>query len=219
MLLSEPDGPDHAGDGTVPRVSALPLEERGQLRAMYSPTSHASLQNAFEVLAHVEGLITGQHLALDKYRDSLFGPAPSMLSLSMEDAFAHDEPVVIRVRPSTETVSLRAYVSNVKTAESFSTPLVRGPEGWHEGTLAPLPPGLYRVSVKGGPEVIPVSDVFAVFHRAGALPENEEPPREFVPGRARCRARTTRPPSRSRGATPRGSRWMSRGAPSPVTPR
>ncbi|WP_395845261.1 CHAT domain-containing protein [Cystobacter fuscus] len=182
MLLSEPDGPDHAGDGTVPRVSALPLEERGQLRAMYSPTSHASLQNAFEVLAHVEGLITGQHLALDKYRDSLFGPAPSMLSLSIEDAFAHDEPVVIRVRPSTETVSLRAYVSNVKTAQSYSTPLVRGPDGRHEGTLAPLPPGLYRVSVKGGPEVIPVSDVFAVFHRAGELPEDEEAPLEFVPG-------------------------------------
>ncbi|OJH34126.1 lipase/acyltransferase domain-containing protein [Cystobacter ferrugineus] len=182
MLTSEPDGTDHAGDGTVPRVSALPLEERGQLRAMYSPTSHASLQNAFEVLAHVEGLVTGQHLALDKYRDSLFGPAPSMLSLSMEDAFAHDEPVVIRVRPSTETVSLRAYVSNVKTAESFSTPLVRGPDGVHEGTLAPLPPGLYRVSVKGGPEVMPVSDVFAVFHRAGALPEDEEETLEFVVG-------------------------------------
>jgi hypothetical protein len=181
MLLSEPDGTDHAGDGTVPRVSAMPLEERSQVRAMYSPTSHASLQNAFEVLAHVEGLITGQHLALDKYRDSLFGPAPSMLSLSIEDAFAHDEPVVIRVRPSTEPVSLRAYVANVKTAEPFSVPLVRGPDGMHEGTLAPLSPGLYRVTVKGGPEVMPVSDVFAVFHREGELPEEEEP-LEFVVG-------------------------------------
>jgi hypothetical protein len=30
------------------------------------------------------------------------------------------------------------------------------------------------VSVKGGPEVIPVTDVFAVFHRAGELPEDED---------------------------------------------
>ncbi|ATB31197.1 lipase/acyltransferase domain-containing protein [Melittangium boletus] len=178
MLWSEPDGADHGGDGTVPRVSALPLEERHQVRAMYSPTAHASLQNAFEVLAHVEGVITGQHLQLDKYRDSLFGPAPRMLSLRMEDAFGHDEPVPVRVRPSAEPVALRAYVSHVKTGESFTEALVRGPDGAHEGTFRPLPPGLYRVSVKGGPEVIPVTDVFAVFHRAGELPDDEEP-REF----------------------------------------
>jgi pimeloyl-ACP methyl ester carboxylesterase len=202
MLMSEPDGPDHGGDGTVPRVAAMPLEERHQVRAMYSPTSHSSLQNAFEVLAHVEGLITGQHLALDKYRDSLFGSSPSMLSLSIEDAFAHDEPVVVRVRPSVEPVSLRAYVSNVKTAESFSAPLVRGPDGMHEGTLPPLPPGLYRVSVKGGPEVIPVSDVFAVFHRAGELPVDEEETLEFVVGQGN-------------GST---SEWRSDSLSIPVTP-
>ncbi|MBM7118868.1 lipase/acyltransferase domain-containing protein [Archangium primigenium] len=178
MLWGEADGTDHGGDGTVPRVSALPLEERHQVRAMYSPTSHASLQNAFEVLAHVEGVITGQHLQLDKYRDALFGPAPRMLSLSLEDAFGHDEPVPVRVRPSAEPVALRAYVSNVKTGESFAEPLVRGPDGFHTGTFRPLPPGMYRLSVKGGPEVIPVSDVFAVFHRAGELPDDEET-REF----------------------------------------
>jgi pimeloyl-ACP methyl ester carboxylesterase len=184
MLWGEADGTDHGGDGTVPRVSALPTEERGQVRAMYSPTAHASLQNAFEVLAHVEGVITGQHLQLDKYRDALFGPASRMLSLRVEDAYSHDEPVVVRVRPSAEPVVLKAYVANVETGETFTEALVRDVEGQHVGTFRPLPPGVYRVSVKGGPEVIPVTDVFAVFHREGELPEGDEEPREFsvVPG-------------------------------------
>jgi hypothetical protein len=172
MLHSDPDGTDNAGDGTVPRVSAFPLEERHHARVMYSPTSHASLQNAFEVLAHVQGVLTGQDINLSKYR------APELtskqLSLHIEDAFAHDEPVTVRVRPSAEPVSLRAYVSNVKTQQSFPAELKRDADGFHVGTLPPLPAGLYRVSVKGGPEVIPVTDVFAVFHRAGELPEDEE---------------------------------------------
>lgn len=174
MLNAEPDGMDHGGDGTVPRVSAMPFEERHYVRTMYSPTSHASLQNAFEVLAHVEGVLTGQHLNLDKYRDTVYGTSPRSLSLHLEDAFAHDEPVTVRVRPSAEPVALQAYVTNVKTGQSFSTDLKRDADGFHVGTLRPMPAGLYRVSVKGGPEVIPVTDVFAVFHRAGELPEDED---------------------------------------------
>lgn len=174
MLNAEPDGMDHGGDGTVPRVSAMPFEERHYVRTMYSPTSHASLQNAFEVLAHVEGVLTGQFLDLDKYRDTIYGGAPRSLSLHIEDAFAHDEPVTVRVRPSAEPVVLQAYVTNTKTGQSFSTDLKRDADGFHVGTLRPVPAGLYRVSVKGGPEVIPVTDVFAVFHRAGELPEDED---------------------------------------------
>ncbi|WP_375770982.1 CHAT domain-containing protein [Archangium gephyra] len=172
MLYSHPDGTDHGGDGTVPRVSAFPLEERHHARVMYSPTSHASLQNAFEVLAHVQGVLTGQSISLDKYRAPEL--ASKQLSLHIEDAYAHDEPVTVRVRPSAEPVSLRAFVTNVKTQQSFTAELKRDADGFHVGTLPPLPAALYRVSVKGGPEVIPVTDVFAVFHRAGELPEDEE---------------------------------------------
>ncbi len=172
MLHSDPDGTDHGGDGTVPRVSAFPLEERHHARVMYSPTSHASLQNAFEVLAHVQGVLTGQDINLSKYR------APELtskqLSLHIEDAYAHDEPVTVRVRPSAEPVSLRAYATNVKTQQTFSVALERNADGFHVGELPPLPAALYRVSVKGGPEVIPVTDVFAVFHRAGELPDDGE---------------------------------------------
>lgn len=162
MLYTEPGGGDPGGDGTVPRVSAMPLEERHHPRAMYSPTPHASLQNAFEVLAHVEGLLTGHELLLSKYRE-LRGPNPRQLSLRIEDAYAHDEPVTVRVRPSAEPVSLVAWLVRLETGETFKLPLAPGKEGWHEGTHPPLPPGVYRLTVKGGPEVIPVSDVLAVF--------------------------------------------------------
>ncbi|MFY0525549.1 lipase/acyltransferase domain-containing protein [Archangium gephyra] len=172
MLHSDPDGTDNGGDGTVPRVSAFPLEERHHARVMYSPTSHASLQNAVEVLAHVQGVLTGQDINLSKYRAPEL--APKQLSLHIEDAYAHDEPVTVRVRPSAEPVSLRAYATNVKTQQTFSVELARNADGFHVGELPPLPAALYRVSVKGGPEVIPVTDVFAVFHRAGELPEDEE---------------------------------------------
>lgn len=174
MLHKHPDGTDEGGDGTVPRVSAFPVEKRNQVRVMYSYTSHASLQNAFEVLAHVQGVLTEQHIDLDKYRLVTPGLVPKQLSLHIEDAYAHDEPVTVRVRPSAEPVSLRAYATNVKTQQTFSVALERDAEGFHVGVLPPLPAALYRVSVKGGPEVIPVSDVFAVFHRAGELPDDGE---------------------------------------------
>jgi hypothetical protein len=181
MLYTEPGGSDPGGDGTVPRVSAMPLEERHHARAMYSPTPHASLQNAFEVLAHVEGVLTGHELLLSKYRE-LRGPNPRQLSLWVEDAYAHDEPVTVRVRPSAEPVSLVAWLTRLETGESSKLPLERGKEGWHEGTHAPLPPGVYRLTVKGGPEVTPVSDVLAVFPQSLdgplGLPEPEPTPDE-----------------------------------------
>ncbi|QRN95667.1 CHAT domain-containing protein [Archangium violaceum] len=174
MLYSDPDGTDNAGDGTVPRVSAMPVEERHHERAMYSPTSHASLQNAAEVLAHLEGVLTGQRIDLNKYRPGTPERAPRQLSLHIEDAYAHDEPITLRVRPSAELVSpLMAYVTHAEMPRlMFRVPLNRGPDGFYTGEQHPLPPGVYRVSVKGGPEVVPVANVFAVFPREGDLAQS-----------------------------------------------
>ncbi|HEX8436315.1 CHAT domain-containing protein, partial [Archangium sp.] len=167
LLHSDPDGTDNAGDGTVPRVSALPVESRHHARAMYSPTSHASLQNAAEVLAHVEGILTSQRIDLDKYRAPEL--PPKQLSLHLDDAYAHDEPVTFRVRPSQEPVSLEAFVTHVETKRGPRLALKRDKDGFHVGELPPLAPGLYRIVVKGGPEVVPVSNVFAVFPREDEL--------------------------------------------------
>jgi hypothetical protein len=169
MLRGHPDGSDSAGDGTVPRVSAMPLEARHHTRAMFSSTSHASLQNAAEVLAHVEGILTGHRIDLDKYRPGEAERTPKQLSLHLDDAYAHDEPVTLRVRPSEEPVSLQAYVTHVETRRMSQVALKRGPDGFHVAELPPQLPGVYRVSVKGGPEVVPVANVFAVFAREDEL--------------------------------------------------
>ncbi|WP_257452640.1 CHAT domain-containing protein [Archangium lipolyticum] len=164
MLYTLPGGQDLGGDSTVPHVSAMPVEERAHASAMFNSTSHASLQNAFEVLAHVEGVLKGQRIDLNAFRSSSgMSLTPRSLSLFIEDAYAHDEPVTVRVRPSEEPVSLKAFVTNADTQQSFQVELKPGKDGLHEGTLPALPPGMYRVIVKGGPEVIPVANVFAVF--------------------------------------------------------
>jgi hypothetical protein len=155
---------------------------------MFSATSHASLQNAFEVLAHVEGVLAGQQINLNEFRDTR-GVSPRNLSLHLDDAYAHDEPVTLRVRPSEEPVSLQAYVTNVESGASFQVALKRGPDGLHEGTPRALPPGVYRVVVKGGPEVVPVANVFAVFPSEQELPKGEEP----RPARPSAPARTPPP--------------------------
>jgi hypothetical protein len=173
MLHTLPDGRDLGGDSTVPRVSAMPVEERDHARAMFNATSHASLQNAFEVLAHVEGVLTGQQLHLNEFRAPR-GATPRNLSLHIDDAYAHDEPVTVRVKPTEEPVSLQAFVTNADTGQSFQVALAPGKDGLHEGTLRPLPPGMYRVVVKGGPEVVPVANVFAVFPGEGQLPADED---------------------------------------------
>ncbi|MFY0564456.1 lipase/acyltransferase domain-containing protein [Archangium lansingense] len=180
MLYTLPDGRDMMGDGTVPRVSALPVEERDHSRAMYSPTSHASLQNAFEVLAHVEGVLTSQQINFSEFRE-----APRSLSLHLDDAYAHDEPVTVRVRPSEEPVSLKAWAVNVETNQSSEVVLLRGEDGLHEGTFKPLSPGVYRVVVKGGPEVVPVANVFAVFPGESELSKGQPGEPSARPARRR----------------------------------
>jgi hypothetical protein len=169
MLSTQADGKtDHAGDGTVPRVSAMPLEERHHARALYNATSHASLQNALEVLAHVEGVLTGHNINLGDYRvpDRKALGGPLQLSLHLQDAYAHDEPFSFHVTAAqAPKTPLRATVTHVDSGQDFPVALKRGRDTQYEAREAPLQPGLYRLSVEGGPEVVPVSDVFAVFPR------------------------------------------------------
>src|SRR5262245_20517012 len=59
------DGDDHGGDGTVPRVSATPIETDGwkpEYQPMYSADRHASLQNADPVQLQLRGILTSRPL-------------------------------------------------------------------------------------------------------------------------------------------------------------
>ena len=157
-LLRSRDGDDESGDGTVPRVSATPIEA-GEREAAFAATRHASLQNADAVLTHVHGVLTQPR---DLGAIKAVG-APTTLSLDVDDLFLSDEPVRFAVRASAPGEALDAVVTNTETAAEKTLKLPPTDEDWRQAELAPLPPGTYRVTVTGDPtRVEPIADVFGV---------------------------------------------------------
>jgi pimeloyl-ACP methyl ester carboxylesterase len=158
-LVRARGGVDEMGDGTVPRVSATPIEE-GEARAAFASTRHASLQNADAVLTHVHGVLTEPR---DLTQVRAVG-APTTLSVDLDDVYLPDEPVRVTVRSSVPGEPLEAVVDDTTTgARAAQAPLPLTDDAWRAVELAPLPPGAYRVTISGDPgRVEPVADVFGV---------------------------------------------------------
>ncbi|HZB35212.1 MAG TPA: hypothetical protein VE440_03975 [Gaiellaceae bacterium] len=160
-LVPSYEGKDYGGDGTVPRVSATPLEVEQEENAMFASERHASLQNEDAVLVQLRGVISGLDIDFGSFRDAF--PAIG-LALDLEDAYATDEPVRVRVRPEEEPSD--PLVVEAERIDEHGEPmrrtLQRGEDGWHEAELAPLAEGLYRLTAFGTGAVEPVSDVFLV---------------------------------------------------------
>jgi hypothetical protein len=160
-LLPSYDGRDYGGDGTVPRVSATPLEYSDEARDMFAATQHASLQNADAVLTHLDGLINSLYFDLGGFRKPRLSPVK--LALEVEDLFWRDEPVTVRARPEREEVQLVATLMHTDSGGSVDRIRMRSDgDGWQVAEFAPPPEGSYRVEVSGGAEVEPASDAFAV---------------------------------------------------------
>ena len=170
QLIKSYDGEDIGGDGTVPRVSATPIEVEHEENAMFAAQRHASLQNDDPVLAQLAGILSGLHLELAAFR----APPTVGLSLDVDDVYEAGEPVTVKARPEREsTDTLLAVVEDASQppdsqhpVELARAPLRPGDEGWHSVELPPLPDGAYRVTVLGGGMVAPVTDVFAVVSAA-----------------------------------------------------
>ncbi len=163
-LLSSYEGRDDGGDGTVPRVSATPLELSGAGREMYAATRHASLQNADAVLAHLRGLITGLYLPIGEFFATRLTDV--RVGVDLDDAYWSDEPVHagLQTRPDVE---LTVSVEHVATGQEAARVAVRtGGDGRARVECAPLAVGTYRLTVMGGSRVEPVTDVFTVFDHA-----------------------------------------------------
>jgi pimeloyl-ACP methyl ester carboxylesterase len=163
-MLNSLGGRDLGGDGTVPRVSATPIELDNQGREIFAPDRHASLQNGDLALLNVKGLLSGLDIDQDRYR---FGMAPGgatiALGLDLDDAYTTGEPVTFRVRPGEDWVDLSATVwSTADGSVVAQAPLVPDGNGRRRASVGPLPAGVYRVTVAGPPEASPVTDVFAV---------------------------------------------------------
>jgi hypothetical protein len=155
-LLRSYEGEDHGGDGTVPRVSAVPLEMSDADGEIFAADRHASLQNEPGVLANVKGVITRSRIDLRRFRDEL----PITLSLDLEDMYLASEPVVIRVLPSEKQPRLAARITNLENDATDTVEFGRADGRWQQAE-AELAPGSYRVTVSAE-GVQPVTDLFAV---------------------------------------------------------
>lgn len=141
--LQEYEGEDLAGDGTVPRVSAIPIEMKDQNSAIFASEQHASLQNAPSVLTQVRGLLSGLSIDFDKFKDL----AGSHIGLKIDDAFQVGEPVAVRAR-SEINANLIATITDVKTnAVIVRNQLNKGIGEWQTVEFSPLPESSYRITI------------------------------------------------------------------------
>lgn len=161
-ILRRYRGEDRDGDGTVPRDSATPIELEHEEGAMFVAERHATLQNMDPVLVQLAGVLTGRDTTAFR------GLPKSGLGLDVEDAYATDEPVSIRVRSEDEAVGLEAVVVEADIGRDVAAKsLPPGLDEWREAEIPPIPAGTYRLTVSGGPLVQPVTDVFVVYDPEG----------------------------------------------------
>lgn len=152
---------NESGDGTVPRLSATPIET-GEVRAMYPVARHGSLQNTSAVLDQVCGILTPPR-DLDQARGETVDDEVT-LSLDIDQVFGRDESIRFAVKPSSENVALEAVIAPASgTAPSHTVQLGSSIDEWIGGEAPPLAPGIYRVTVRGATsEVRPLTEVFTV---------------------------------------------------------
>jgi hypothetical protein len=167
------------GDGTVPRVSAIPIELSDAYRDSFVPERHGSLQCNRSVLDDVRGRLEQMQVrGLREVRG--IGPDPAAaegpaIALDLDDLYLAGEPVTLRaglVNAQGAPGPLRARIEPVAVPSSVAAAVLEFTEvedGW---TLAleELPPGLYRAEVrtaKAGPLAPPpVHDLFEVVETA-----------------------------------------------------
>src|SRR5436305_1691812 len=162
------------GDGTVPRLSAIPIELANQYRETYIPECHSSLQNSRAMLSDLRSRLEAtQTVGLSTIRGPELHPAgeqQAAISLELDDLYTADEPVKLSaqlINYPDHTASLKALIEAVGSA---NIPTIERIFGFEEGrwqlTAKGLTPGLYRLTVHtsnvrpGGPA--PVHDVFEV---------------------------------------------------------
>ncbi len=160
QILREYRGEDRDGDGTVPRDSATPIEFKHEEGAMYASERHASLQNLDAVLVQLTGVLTGHETAA--FRDL----PKSGIGLDVEDAYATDEPIGVRVRSEEQSAELVVVAAEAETGREVGRAVLPPTiDEWRDAEIPPIAAGTYRLTVSGGPLVQPVTDVFVVYNR------------------------------------------------------
>jgi Lecithin:cholesterol acyltransferase len=152
---------DIEGDGTVPRVSAMPLEQTDAAAGMFAATKHASLQNADAVLAHLVSLIEGLYINLGVFK--VAEARLTQLTLAIDDLYRLGEKITLRAKPLGVDVPLVTMIQDVETGAEFEPLQLRGAsDDWKLAEFNAPRAGSYRVTVTSESPVEPVADVFEV---------------------------------------------------------
>ncbi len=160
------------GDGTVPYLSAIPIELSAEYRESYIPERHGCLQNNLQMLNELRnrlrqmqipglGAIRGPEISADREQGAA-------IALDLEDIYVAGDPVLMRAR-------LVNYGDDPGGMGARIQPLAGGPavktefrelDGEWVLERDQMPPGLYRVEVgtrKAGPASPPaVHDIFEI---------------------------------------------------------
>jgi pimeloyl-ACP methyl ester carboxylesterase len=148
---------EDGGDGTVPRVSAMPHELlNGWRNAAFFSEKHASLQNDDAVFDHVAGVLRAQPIDLL----DIFPAGDIPVALETEDTTT-DQPLVVRARPRDPVSDLTATITSIRDGSAQQVSLAQRADGWYEREVPGLPAHDFRVRVSG-PGVRTVTDVASV---------------------------------------------------------
>lgn len=169
-LVNSYAGTDLSGDGTVPRVSAIPLEFEANQVDMYAATKHGSLQNADAVLQHLGGRIEDFYLDLGGFKNAQFAAQEVTVALESEDLVMSDEQIPVSAKPSHPEVSLSASLVGGPGERVLQTISLEAASGsWQVGAFEPVSEGNYRVVISGSGVMSPATDAIAVADATAAM--------------------------------------------------
>jgi hypothetical protein len=133
------------GDGTVPQISAIPLERSQNLDNFFIAEKHGSLQNQNQVLDNLRN-----SLELSQFDLSTIRAPQSAISICLDDLYLPDELIQIRAR-ITGPLSFGKLQAEITAVDSDRPPLhldfVEQEQGWGL-VIEDLPAGLYRIQVQ-----------------------------------------------------------------------
>ncbi|MEO8081197.1 MAG: hypothetical protein ABI641_11745 [Caldimonas sp.] len=142
-ILDSYDGEAFGGDGTVPRMSATPIELGDAAREVYAAETHGAVQNADGTLANVKGVLTREKIDFRKFQRAADA---AMLTLALDDVVLPGAPLSLRVRPSEGNPKIAVTLTPLAGGTASEEVLTRDAEpGWQQGTFD-LAPGVWRVT-------------------------------------------------------------------------
>ena len=135
------------GDGTVPQVSAIPIEQSQKSNAFFVAETHSVIHYRQQAL---QDLL--RKVATDQFDASEVRKPQAFIRLAIDDSYLPDEAIALTAKvTSTQPVqSMLAHIEPVNRAGMPTTTRFtqRSDSDWSVTTLDPLPNGIYRVSVQ-----------------------------------------------------------------------